>query len=216
VKTSWRWHIAQQLEIKWWQNYLKDRSPDTYLPWKRRYWEGLLRELWPSLLLKPGAEVLDAGCGPAGIFMALEGQLVTAIDPLLREYKSLPHFQPDQYPNVHFKELAIENLKEEHRFDVVFCLNAINHVADIHSAYGRLVQALKPGGTLVVSIDAHNHSSLKHLFRLVPGDALHPHQYDLDEYTRFLEDRGLAVVQTLLKDKGKIFNYYVQVARLPS
>jgi 2-polyprenyl-6-hydroxyphenyl methylase/3-demethylubiquinone-9 3-methyltransferase len=216
VKSSLRWRIAQQLEVKWWQNYLRDKSPETYLPWKKAYWEKLLQELSPSITLANGMQVLDAGCGPAGIFMALEHQQVTAVDPLLEAYRTMPHFNPAAYPHVHFQALSIEAIKEESRYDVIFCLNAINHVADIDLAYDQLVKAIKPGGLLVVSIDAHNHAFLKHIFRLLPGDALHPHQYDLQEYAAFLEDRGLVIQQTLLKTPGKIFNYYVQVAMKPA
>lgn len=211
-----RWRVAQQLEVKWWQNYLRDKSPETYLPWKKAYWKKLLDELSPSLALEAGMRVMDAGCGPAGIFMALEAQEVKAIDPLLEAYRMLPHFKPEDYPHVQFKTLSIEAIEEESRYDVIFCLNAINHVADIHLAYDQLVKALKPSGLLVVSIDAHNHSLLKRIFRLLPGDALHPHQYDLEEYTAFLEDRGLVMKQTLLKTPGRIFNYYVQVAMKPA
>jgi len=215
VKTSLRWRVAQQLEVKWWQNYLKGKQPETYLPWKKAYWTTLLEELSPSLSLSQGMQVMDAGCGPAGIFMALEEQQVTAVDPLLEAYRTLPHFQPEQYPHVQFKTGSIENIQEENQYDVIFCLNAINHVADIHLAYDRLVKAIKPGGFLVVSIDAHNHAFLKHIFRLLPGDALHPHQFDLSEYAAFLTDSGLEIRQTLLKTPGSIFDYYVQVAQKP-
>lgn len=207
-----RWRIAQFLEVLWWRRYLSGKSPEAYLQWKRSYWQQLLAEIKEYVAIKSGQKVLDAGCGPAGIFIALEGCEVTAMDPLLGKYAELPHFRQADYPHTHFKELAIEALVDTEQFDVIFCLNAINHVSDISLAYDRLLSALRPGGTLVVSIDAHNHGVLKKIFRLLPGDALHPHQYDLSEYSAFLSERGLILTHTLLKDRGFIFNYYVQVA----
>lgn len=209
MERSLRWRIAQFLEIRWWKRYLSGKDPEEYLRWKREYWQQLLSEL--HLDISEEAIMLDAGCGPAGIFIALQGCKVTAMDPLLGAYKSLPHFQPERYQQVHFVESALENFSTEERYDVIFCLNAINHVSDIGQAYDVLMRYLKPGGRLVVSIDAHNHRWLKQIFRWLPGDALHPHQYDLEEYTAFLTDRGLTMEQTLLKDKGLIFNYFVQV-----
>ncbi len=207
-----RWRLAQLLEIKWWSRYLSEKDPDDYLKWKKEYWKQLIEELSNSLTINPGDKILDAGCGPAGVFIALDANQVVAIDPLLEKYQSLPHFRPSHYPDVSFKTGTIESLNFLKEFDTVFCLNAINHVSDIHVAYDKICNAVKPGGHLVVSIDAHNHAVLKKIFRLLPGDVLHPHQYDLTEYEQFLTTRGFRIKQTLLKETGKIFNYYVQVA----
>jgi hypothetical protein len=64
----------------------------------------------------------------------------------------------------------------------------------------------------VVSIDAHNHGFFKYLFRILPGDILHPCQYDLKDYTRFLEENGLTVIKTEKLKSAFFFDYYVQVA----
>lgn len=213
VKKSFRWKLAQYLEVKWWNRYLSDKNPEEYLTWKIDYWKQLLAELSDSLPLKKGATVLDAGSGPAGVFIALENCKVKAVDPLLDSYKSLPHFQPEKFPNVRFETNAIESLSKSEQFDIVFCLNAINHVSDIHLAYNQLVLAVKENGYLVVSIDAHRSSILKSIFKALPGDVLHPHQYDLKEYEQFLTDRGFVIEKTILKTPGNIFDYYVQVAR---
>lgn len=212
MKRSLRWRIAQFLEVKWWKRYLSDKEPAAYLQWKKDYWNALLQEL-TALPLSAGNKILDAGCGPAGVFIALDAYEVKAIDPLLHQYKELSHFQPDQYPTVVFETLAIEQLKEKSVYDVVFCLNAINHVSDIALAYHQLCDAVKKDGYLVVSIDAHRSNVLKSIFKALPGDVLHPHQYNLQEYEEFLTERGFKIVQTLLKTPGNIFDYYVQVAQ---
>ncbi len=211
VKKSIRWQVAQFLEVKWWKRYLADKDPGTYLVWKKDYWQQLISEL-NTLNILSDSKVLDAGCGPAGVFIALDDYQVKAVDPLLDAYKGLPHFRPESYPNVRFETNAIESLSSE-QFDVVFCLNAINHVSDIHLAYDKLCAAVKDGGYLVVSIDAHRSGFLKKIFKALPGDVLHPHQYDLKEYEDFLTNRGFVIEQTLLKTPGRIFDYYVQVAR---
>ncbi len=206
-----RWKIAQAAEIRWWQNYLKRKPKADYLEWKKDYWTQLLKET--EVEVKENDRILDAGCGPAGIFMIFNHNNVDAVDPLLDDYKQkLDHFNPTDYPNVNFNNSPLESFKLSQPYDKVFCLNAINHVSDLDLCFDILNASVSRGGTLVCSIDAHNHSFFKHIFRLIPGDILHPHQYDLDEYKKMLTDRGFTIKKTLLKDKQFFFDYYILIA----
>ena len=211
---TFRWKIAQAAEIRWWQSYLKNKPTTDYALWKTKYWQDLLAEIGLSDTLKTNTKILDAGCGPAGIFMVFKNQDVDALDPLLDEYAAkLTHFRRENHPNTHFFSQSLESFSDKKSlYDTVFCLNAINHVADLDTALDVLVDATKTGGTLVVSIDAHNYSFLKKIFQALPGDILHPHQFDLKEYSDMLEIRGCRIERTLLKKSEFIFNYYVLVA----
>ncbi len=204
-----RWKIAQAAEIRWWKAYLHKKDTADYSAWKRAYWQQLLTELQEQPLA--GARCLDAGCGPAGIFMALDAQEVHAVDPLLEQYAQLPHFAPAHYPWTTFHTQPLEQFQTDQPFDWVFCLNAINHVSDLEQCWQRLYEATATGGRLAVSIDAHNHAFFKHLFRLLPGDILHPHQYDLAEYEAQGKAHGGRLLQALHKDKAFFFDYYVLV-----
>ena len=158
--------------------------------------------------------ILDAGCGPAGIFMIFKNQAVDALDPLLDNYEAkLSHFDKKQYPNVVFFAQPLETFNKKNEYDAVFCLNAINHVADLAQCFDVLVDSVKSGGSLVVSIDAHNFPVLKHIFQALPGDILHPHQFDLREYTEMLTSRGCTLEKEILKKKEFIFNYYILVLK---
>lgn len=207
-----KWRLAQYLELQWWRRYLQPKDPAAYLAWKKNYWTKLLQALQPPLNLPKHAHILDAGCGPAGIFTALPHHRVVALDPLLGAYQArlAPFFLPKQYPNVQFREQALESLTDLAAYDAVFCLNVINHVADIRRAVCQLVAALRPHGYLVLSIDAHNYPLFKHLFRLIPLDALHPHQYDLSDYQQMLPS-NLQHQKTLRYDTGFFFDYYVLI-----
>ncbi len=209
-----RWRVAQFFEIRWWQRYLARRDKAEYLKWKRQYWQDFLQK--NGLEISPNATVLDAGCGPAGIFTILENQAVDALDPLLDEYeKTLPHFRRSDWPQVRFFNTPLEFFFPEKKYDVVFCLNALNHFADLSLSLNRLTELTKSGGTLAVSVDAHNHVSLKKLFRLAPADILHPHQFDLAEYRAMLTGRGFQIQKESLLKKEAIFNYYLLVAKKP-
>lgn len=207
-----RWRCAQFFELRWWKNYLNSRDKSEYLHWKKSYWLDFLKN--SGLRLSPGAGVLDAGCGPAGIFTILNDYKVDAVDPLLDQYAGLlPHFQPDDYPYVRFFSQTLESFFPAKRYDVVFCLNAINHVANLDNSLDRLVALVQPGGYLIISIDTHNYPWIRYLFQRLPADILHPHQFTCAEYAKMLTTRGLLIERTILIKKSGIFNYYLFVAR---
>jgi len=205
-----RWKIAQSAEIRWWQRYLKRKPITDYLQWKRAYWKTFLQQI--GVNLRDDETVLDAGCGPAGIFTILKNQKVDAVDPLLDQYEEkLDHFKKENYPNVSFFAKPLESFQTEKKYDKVFCLNAINHVDDLQLCFEKLVQMTRNDGQLIISIDVHNFQLFKRIFRLLPGDILHPHQYDLKEYKKMLIDRGVQISNVVLYKKEYLFNYYVLV-----
>jgi 2-polyprenyl-6-hydroxyphenyl methylase/3-demethylubiquinone-9 3-methyltransferase len=211
---SVRWQIAQWFELRWWRRYLSGKDKESYYSWKKQYWNNLLEQIADVLPYKDLGSVADLGCGPAGIFTVFEDKKVTAIDPLLDTYeKTLPFFDKEDFPYTTFINQKLEDFKPSEQFDIVFCMNAINHVADIDLAYDRLINTAKVGGYVVVSIDAHNYSFFKKLFRLIPGDILHPHQYDLEEYCDFMTKLGCTILKKQLVKREFFFSHYVVVGR---
>ena len=78
-----QWKIAQSAELKWWKQYLRGKSITDYKTDKIQYWNTLLTGIQQHLPQLVNQRVLDAGCGPSGIFMALDKSKIHAIDPLL-------------------------------------------------------------------------------------------------------------------------------------
>ena len=203
--------MAQAAEIRWWRLYLRSRVKEDYLTRKRHYWARVLDAA--GVRIEPGMEVLDAGCGPAGIFIHLESCRVTALDPLLDAYQAgLPHFHPADYPWARFVNRQLEAYEPESPFGLVCCLNAINHVADLPRCLDVLTRSLRPEGKMLLGVDVHRYGLLKTLFRILPGDILHPQQHDLQDYRAMLEARGLQVERCVRLKKGRIFHYQVLVA----
>lgn len=202
------WKIAQQLEIRWWQWYLRRRPVGAYLDWKKAYWKQFLER--SEVRVEAGSRVLDAGCGPAGIFIALSSAHIEALDPLLDQYESsLRHFNRNWYPEVIFHALPLEQFAPTGTFDCIFCLNAINHVSDIRRSLAVLEDCLSDKGEMILSIDAHRFRMLKWLFRIFKGDALHPHQYGLADYIGMARAKGLELTRVIPYEDGLIFRYYV-------
>lgn len=209
---TWRWGIAQWFELRWWKKYLGSKSKQEYLAWKKDYWKKILSLI--SVKVQPADTIADIGCGPAGIFIALAGNQVTAVDPLLDKYEGETSvFRKADYPRVSFIKSAIEEFNPAEKFEIVFCMNAINHVHDIEKGINKLKEICSSNGTVVISIDAHNHSIFKYLFRIMPFDILHPHQYDLKEYKRMLQKNNWKTSVPYLLEQGFFFNHYLLVCR---
>ncbi len=205
-----RWKIAQSLEIRWWRNYLKNKEKTDYLTAKKAYWVRFLKTL--QVEMRPDEKILDAGCGPAGIFMILNECSVDAVDPLVDLYDlQLLHFDKNDYPYVQFYNQSLENFTAAKAYDKVFCLNAINHVADLEVCLDKIVALTPTHGQLILSIDVHKYSFLKALFRVIPGDVLHPHQHDVQDYINKLEKRGCKILKQVCLKPGQIFDYYCLV-----
>lgn len=207
-----RWRIAQAAEIRWWRAYLGRKDWPTYLRDKRAGWLRLLQQV--AITPPNNAQVLDAGCGPAGIFMVLENCKVDALDPLLGLYeRHLEGFKYSKYLHVQFFEQPLETLAVTAKYDYIFCINAINHVANLDKSLDRLHQAGKPGSTLILSSDLHRWRILRWIFRLFPGDILHPQQHSLADYRQLLTKKGWQIDQELLIRQSFIFDYWVLVLR---
>lgn len=207
--TKLRWKIAQFAEKNWWSLYLRNKPTDLYLENKQKYWRRVLQQI--GVEIHPDSHILDAGCGPAGIFI-ISPALTDAVDPLLDYYKmEISHFSPADWPSVSFYTQTIETIDTLHTYDQIFCLNAINHVQDIRLATQQLVDKLKPGGQLIISSDAHKHAVLKPIFQWIPGDILHPHQYDKTDYELIWQNAGLSIQASYCLKKEAIFDYWVWV-----
>jgi len=210
----WRWKTAQYAERRWWQRYLKRKDVMDYLTWKKKYWTKLTDQCRHYLTITENDTILDAGCGPSGIFMVFDKNEVTAFDPLIEEYqKDLLHFDHAMYPNVTFVKAGLEDFSAEQRFDLIFCMNAINHVHDIEKSFDRLISFASPNAFIVMTIDAHTHTIFKKIFRLLPGDILHPHQYDLNEYQQMFLQRGCSIEGTELLKHEFFFDHYMLIVR---
>lgn len=208
MSLSFRWRVAQFLELHWWRRYLRSKTAATYLSEKQAYWQRVLTEIGHER--SPGKNALDAGCGPAGIFILLhETEKITALDPLLDHYQeNLEVFTPEQYPGVNFISAPLETaVLDQAPFDTIYCFNAINHVSDWEASFDQLSSWAAPGTQLIISSDVHRRSWLLPIFRALPGDALHPQQHSQAAYRDALTKRGWKITGEHLLRQEWIFDY---------
>jgi len=142
-----------------------------------------------------GARALDVGCGGGLLSEALarSGAQVTAIDlaPAVLDVARL-HLHESGLA-VDYREISVEALAAElpARFDVVSCMEMLEHVPDPASVIGACARLLKPGGHVFLS--TLNRTPLafgaaivgaEHLLRLLPRGTHH--------YAQFLKPSEIA------------------------
>jgi 2-polyprenyl-6-hydroxyphenyl methylase/3-demethylubiquinone-9 3-methyltransferase len=166
--------------------------------------------------------VLDVGCG-GGLLaesLARSGAVVTGIDlaPAMIEVAHL-HAQESQL-NIDYQVCSAEQFaqRREPPFDVVTCMELIEHVADPAALLRAIAKLLRPGGQFFISTINRNLRSFllaivgaEYLLKLIPRGT--------HEYARLLRPSELArfarAANLTLRDVSGIeFNPFLHSARL--
>ncbi len=142
-----------------------------------------------------GAHVLDVGCG-GGLLaenLARRGAQVTAIDlaPSMIETARLHAAESGLAIDYRVQDANALAAQAPHSFDVVCCMEMLEHLADPAAFLGVLATLVKPGGALFVSTLNRNARSFllaivgaEYLLRLLPKGT--------HEYERFIRPSELA------------------------
>ena len=162
-----------------------------------------------------GKRVLDVGCG-GGILadaMARRGADVLGIDLATKALRVAQlHAMEAQTPRVQYREISAEALAAEQpqSFDVVTCMEMLEHVPDPSSVVRACAQLVKPGGYVFFSTINRNPKSFlfaivgaEYVLNLLPKGT---HEYAKfirpSELARYARDAGLELQQT----KGLEYN----------
>lgn len=105
--------------------------------------------------LKPGARVLDAGCGPGGITQVIaelvgsSGQVV-GLDMSEERLEEARRLNP--HPHVSFLRSDVRRMDvPDASFDYTWCQFVLQYLPDWRETLPGLVRVLRPGGKLVIS-----------------------------------------------------------------
>lgn len=143
-----------------------------------------------------GKQVLDVGCG-GGILsdsMARKGAQVLGIDLASKALKVAQlHALEAETPNVSYREVSAEALAAERpgSFDVVTCMEMLEHVPDPASVVQACATLVKPGGWVFFSTINRNPKSF--LFAIVGAEyVLQMLPKGTHEYAKFIRPSELA------------------------
>jgi 2-polyprenyl-6-hydroxyphenyl methylase/3-demethylubiquinone-9 3-methyltransferase len=122
----------------------------------------------------PGLAIVDIGCG-GGILaesLALEGAHVTGIDLNEKVLEVARLHLLESGAQVHYQCTPVEALAAEHpeKYDVVTCLEMLEHVPDPGSVVKACAQLVKPGGYVFFS--TINRNPKAYLFAILGAEYL--------------------------------------------
>jgi 2-polyprenyl-6-hydroxyphenyl methylase/3-demethylubiquinone-9 3-methyltransferase len=143
-----------------------------------------------------GRKAIDVGCG-GGILsdaMARKGAQVLGIDLAGKPLKvAMLHAMEAETPNIEYREVATEALAAEMpgAFDVLTCMEMLEHVPDPAAIVKACAALVKPGGSLFFSTINRNPKSF--LFAIVGAEyVLNLLPKGTHEYAKFIKPSELA------------------------
>jgi len=177
-----------ELAHRWWDPESEFRPLHQINPLRLDWIQGLVP--------LQGQRVLDVGCG-GGILsdaMARAGAQVTGIDLATKALKVAQlHALEAQTPHVTFREISAEALAAEQpaSFDVVTCMEMLEHVPDPASVVRACATLVKPGGWVFFSTLNRNLKSF--MLAIVGAEyVLNMLPRGTHEYAKFIQPSELA------------------------
>ncbi len=204
----------QALAAKWWDKTSEFRPLHEINP---------LRLEWiDSLAPLAGKKVVDVGCG-GGILaeaMAVKGAQVTGIDLADKSLRVAELHLLESGVSVNYEKIATEDFAAQHpgEFDVVTCMEMLEHVPDPAAIIEACSTLLKPGGWAFFSTLNRNPKSF--LFAIVGAEyilGLLPR--GTHEYSKFIKPSELIntsrrVGLDLIASQGMLYNPITKVYSL--
>jgi len=117
-------------------------------------------------------DVLDIGCGGGLIseLLAKKNANVTGIDENIYNIKQAREHVKMSSIKIDYKNQSLDTFykKNKKKYDLILCLEVLEHVNDVKKTLDKISELMKPGGTLILSTINRNLKSL--LFAKIFGE----------------------------------------------
>ncbi len=155
-----------QLASRWWDKDSEFKPLHDINPLRLKYIKEQVSEPLKD------KKILDVGCG-GGILseaMALEGANVTGIDMAEAGLEVAKLHLLESELNIDYHKIPVEEFAEQHpgSFDLVTCLEMLEHVPDPSSIIKACAKLVKPGGQVFFS--TINRNTKSYLFAIIGAE----------------------------------------------
>lgn len=178
-----RWQQAQKDELHYWSTQGPE-GDDWNAWWQEQF------EYYYFLKGHDAGPLIELGCGPFGgnakRIVDLYDQFrydVTLLDPLMSDFikdgKSVNEFGD------HHICSSIEDMSVVRGFEVVVCINVLDHVRDVAQCFQKMNEILYDGGMLILGQDLSNEIDYKNCPESWE-DTKHPIKMDFESLAPFI------------------------------
>ncbi len=163
-----------------------------------------------------GLKVLDVGCGGGFSceFMAKKGTITYGIDSSAKCIETAQRHSCENGLDINYKVGVAESLPyQDNTFDVVICVDVLEHVYDYRQVVSEIYRVLKPGGIFFYDTINRNFQSrlmmiwlMENLLRLIPLGV-----HDWDKFIQPEELKELMVSLDFIEVEMKGFDLFGEV-----
>jgi len=211
-----RWLVSQKKLVEYWHG---ETILEQELERVRHFYAPLMETYAGNL--SDTSSILDIGCGPVCAARFLEQGEHIYLDPLLDDFRRA---YPGKLPKGKHLAMAAEGIPEpDASFDLILCIDALDHVMNPEMALHEMQRLLKPDGTLILGLPVFPalfvrfRYTLECFFPLFRNEA-HPYSYTylgirntLSRHFDFIEERQIPAARSA--DTRKLGKEYAFVCR---
>lgn len=180
-----RWRIAQSKEDGFWKrngvlSSQMERVLARYAP--------LIDEI--SMTLSSNSKIIDIGCGPTCAGQLFKRGIKSYLDPLMSSYLKT---HSTELPDGEKISATAEHIpKDANTYDVVICVNALDHMINPEKALAEIQRILKKEGVFMLGIFLHPPviaAARRFIEKWLPflREEAHPYSYTLCSIRKDLE-----------------------------
>lgn len=166
-----------QAEVDWWLKYIfKNFSKsakksekifiDKFVQENITRWHYILDPLDLTLTSQKKSVILDLGNGPCGLLNAIEAKIKIGVDPNNPDYAINHILYNIPGNNVYLKAHAEQLPCVNNYFDLITCVNVLDHTIDPNIIVNEVKRVLKPNGLFFLSVDTR---------KTADTSVVHPH-----------------------------------------
>jgi 2-polyprenyl-3-methyl-5-hydroxy-6-metoxy-1,4-benzoquinol methylase len=120
------------------------------------------------------SEILDAGMGNGNYAFYLRKIFpmakITAIDVSKTKIVNVSNIvNLLNLKNIIIDQKTLTNIKEKQKYDLVICIDVLEHIKNDNLAIKNIRESLKPGGTLILHVPKDRKLVFRHFFRFKRG-----------------------------------------------
>lgn len=203
-----KWENAQKFEENVWLN--SPRDYEDYNTWWAKQFEE-----YKFLTGIPAPNIIEVGCGPYAkntrlVLRSIDTHpsQVDLLDPLLDSYIensfSVTNFTSNTSYDICVEGFSIplEDFQTEKKYNIVICINVLDHVLDVEKCFKVMYDILDIGGVLILGQDLTNEED----FKLCPQtitDIGHPIKVHHEYIRQFIKDYKHIFQKILPREEGR-------------